>query len=120
LSLSDGGIDAFKEILSLYDLPRSEISQRQIAGVTGLESKAAQTWLTGNPFACMVRGTEVRMTIDEESFVGSGVHVFAEVINRFLGLYVNANSFTQLVVVSSKTEEELLRCSPRSGDLSLV
>lgn len=120
LSLSDGGIEAFKEILSLYDLPRSATSQRQISGVAGLDSKASQTWLKGNPFSCMVRGTEVRMSIDEDSFVGSGIHVFAEVVNRFLGLYVHANSFTQLVIASHKTGEELLRCSPRSGDLNLV
>lgn len=120
LSLSDGGVDAFKEILSLYDLPRSVISQHQINGVKQIASKASQTWLKGNPFSCLVRGTEVRITIDEESFVGSGIHVFANVIDRFLSLYTNANSFTQLVMLSEKTGEELLRCLPRSGDLSLV
>jgi type VI secretion system protein ImpG len=120
LSLSEGGIEAFQEILSLYDLPGSATSQRQISGVVGLESKAAQTWLKGNPFACLVRGTEVRITIDEENFVGSGIHVFAHVVDCFLGLYVHANSFTQLVIISHKTGEELLRCLPRSGDLNLV
>jgi type VI secretion system protein ImpG len=67
-----------------------------------------------------VRGVEVRLTIDEEAFVGSGIHAFAHIIDRFLGLYVHANSFTQLVMVSNKTGEELLRCKPRSGDLSLL
>jgi type VI secretion system protein ImpG len=76
--------------------------------------------LKGNPFACLVRGTEVRITIDEENFVGSGIHVFAHVVDCFLGLYVHANSFTQLVIISHKTGEELLRCLPRSGDLNLV
>ncbi len=120
LSLAKGGLEAFLEILRLYDLPRSAISQRQIGGVVGIEHKSATTWLPGNPFACMVRGIEVRMTIDEESFVGSGVHAFAQIVERFLGLYVNANSFTQLVIASKRTGEELLRCLPRSGDLSLV
>jgi type VI secretion system protein ImpG len=36
------------------------------------------------------------------------------------GLYVHANSFTQLVIKSNKNGEELLRCLPRSGDLSLL
>lgn len=120
LSLSKGGLEAFQEMLRLYDLPRSATSQRQIGGLLGIEHKAAKAWLPGNPFACLVRGIEVRLTIDEESFVGSGIHVFAHIIDRFLGLYVTANSFTQLIIVSSKTGEELLRCLPRSGDLSLV
>ena len=120
LSLADGGLDAFREMLTLYDLPRSPSSQRQIGGIAAIAHKAANAWLPGNPFACLVRGVEVRLTIDEEAFVGSGIHAFAHIIERFLGLYVHANSFTQLVMVSNKTGEELLKCSPRSGDLSLL
>jgi type VI secretion system protein ImpG len=120
LSLSDGGVDAFREMLALYDLPRSPSSLRQIGGIAAIAQKAVTAWLPGNPFACLVRGMEVRLTIDEEAFVGSGIHAFAHVIERFLALYVHANSFTQLVLVSSKTGEELLRCAPRSGDSSLL
>ncbi|MGZ8301927.1 MAG: type VI secretion system baseplate subunit TssF [Telluria sp.] len=120
LSLADGGLDAFREMLALYDLPRSPSSQRQIGGIAAIAHKAANAWLPGNPFACLVRGVEVRLTIDEEAFVGSGIHAFAHIIERFLGLYVHANSFTQLVIVSNKTGEELLKSTPRSGDLSLL
>jgi type VI secretion system protein ImpG len=120
LSLSGGGIAAFREMLTLYDLPRSPASQRQIGGVLAVEHRATTAWLAGNPFACMVRGIEVRLTIDEEAFVGSGVDAFAHIVERFLGLYVHANSFTQLVIISNKTGGELLRCTPRSGDLSLL
>jgi type VI secretion system protein ImpG len=120
LSLGDGGLDAFREMLALYDLPRSPSSQRQISGIAAIDQKAATAWLPGNPFACLVRGVEVRLTIDEEAFVGSGIHAFTHIIERFLALYVHANSFTQLVVVSSKTGEELFKCTPRSGDLSLL
>jgi type VI secretion system protein ImpG len=88
--------------------------------VQAVEYKATNSWLPGNPFASLVRGMEVRLTIDEEAFVGSGIHAFAHVIERFLGLYVHANSFTQLVVVAGKTGEELFKCKPRSGDLSLL
>jgi type VI secretion system protein ImpG len=120
LSLSGGGLEAFREMLVLYDLPRSPISQRQISGIEAIAHQAANAWLPGNPFPCLVRGVEVRLTIDEEAFVGSGIHAFAHIVERFLGLYVHANSFTRLVVVSKKNGEELLRCTPRSGDLNLV
>lgn len=120
LSLTDGGVEALREMLAMYDLPRSPSSQRQIGGIAAVAHKAANAWLPGNPFACLVRGMEVRLTIDEEAFVGSGIHAFSHVMERFLGLYVHANSFTQLVMVSSKTGEELLKCMPRSGDLSLL
>ncbi|MEO7496728.1 MAG: type VI secretion system baseplate subunit TssF [Massilia sp.] len=120
LSLSNGGLEAFREMLTLYDLPRSPTSQRQISGIEAITHHPANAWLPGNPFPCLVRGVEVRLTIDQEAFVGSGIHAFAHIVERFLGLYVHANSFTQLVVLAKKNGEELLRCKPRSGDLSLV
>jgi len=120
LSLADSGVEAFREMLTLYDLPRSATSQRQIRGVHAIDSKAANAWLPGNPFACLVRGIEVRLTIDEEAFIGSGIHAFAHVVECFLGLYVHANSFVQLAIVSKKTGEDIWRCAPRSGDSSLV
>ncbi len=120
LSLADGGVEAFREMLALYDLPRSASSQRQIGGIAGIEQRPASAWLSGNPFTCLVRGVDVRLSIDEEAFVGSGIHAFAHIVERFLALYVHANSFTRLVVVSNKSGEDLWTCSPRSGDLSLL
>lgn len=120
LSLTKGGVDAFRETLTLYDLSRSATTQRQIGAISSIEHRATTAWLPGNPFASLVRGVEVRLTLDEEGFVGSGLHVFASLIDRFLGLYVHVNSFTQLVITSKRNGEELLRCRPRSGDLSLA
>ena len=120
LSISAGGVEAFREMLALYDLPRAPSSQRQIGGVRSIEQQATSAWLAGNPFNCLVRGVQVRLAIDEEAFVGSGIHAFATIVERFLALYVHANSFTQLVIVSAKTGEALCTCQPKSGDLSLL
>jgi type VI secretion system protein ImpG len=120
LSLSAGGVDALKETLRLYDLPRSATNRRLIDGVLAIDFKPATAWLPGNPFATFVRGTEVRLTLDEQSFVGSGLHLFAQLMDHFFGLYVHANSFVQLKVISSKTGEELMTCPRRSGDSPLM
>lgn len=120
LSLLQGGLDTFREVLRVYDLSRSAISARQIEGVVGLDHQTTTTWLSRGKYSAVVRGVEVTLTVDEESFVGTGIHVFAEVIDRFLGFYVHANSFTQLVLVSERTSEELLRCAPRGSDTTLA
>jgi type VI secretion system protein ImpG len=120
LSLSGGGIDALKEMLRLYDLPRSATNRRQIDGLKSVEFKPATAWLQGEPYATFVRGTEVRLTVDEDSFVGSGLGLFAALLDRFFGLYVHANSFTKLTLVSARTQEEVLSCPPRNGEMSLV
>ncbi|KAA3653754.1 MAG: type VI secretion system baseplate subunit TssF [Proteobacteria bacterium] len=116
LSLSNSGLPAFKEMLALYDLPRSASSRQQIDGIQGISHQHATTWLPGKPFASFVRGLEVRLTIDEARFVGSGLDAFSRCMDRFLGLYVHLNSFIQLIVVSARTGEELIRCAPRTGE----
>lgn len=116
LSLSGSGVHAFRELLTLYDLPRSATSRRQIDGIVAIDQQPVTVWLPGSPFASFVRGLEVRLTVDEESLVGSGVDAFAQVIDRFLGLYAHLNSFTRLVLVSSQSGQELIRCAPRAGE----
>jgi type VI secretion system protein ImpG len=120
LSLVEGGPSAFRELLKLYDLQRSAISARQIEGIVNLTHQPVTAWLPGKYFASVARGTEIRLVIDEVSFVGIGLHVFAQVIDHFFGLYAHANSFTQLVLVSANTGEEVLRCLPRNGSSILV
>ncbi len=120
LSLSAGGLDALKEMLRLYDLPRSAINRRQVDGLSEIAFKPTTAWLPGEPYATFVRGTEVRLTVDEDSFVGTGLGLFAAVLDRFFGLYVHANSFVQLTLVSARTQEVVLTCPPRNGDLTLL
>lgn len=120
MSLLQGGLETLKEVLRLYDLSRSATSMRQLEGLTGLDYQPTTAWLPRGNYAAVVRGTQVTLTVNEESFVGVGVHVFAQVIDKFLGLYSQANSFTQLVIMSDTTEQELLRCPPRGGDSTLA
>ncbi len=120
LSLTGSGLRAFQEMLTLYDLPRSAAARRQIEGIRAISQTEKTVWMPGKPFASFVRGIEVSLVVDESSFVGSGLDVFARCIDRFLGLYVSLNSFVQLVVLSSRSGEELIRCAPRNGDSILA
>ena len=61
-----------------------------------------------------LKARDVRLSIEEAAFADSGMHAFAHIVERFLGLYVHTNSFTRLLLVSNKTGDELLRCKPRS------
>ena len=120
LTLSAGGIDALKELLRLYDLPRSASTRRQLDGIVAIDFKPASACLPGNPFPVFVRGTEIRLSVDEQNFVGIGLRLFAQVLDHFFGLYAHANSFTRLLLVSSRTHEELIACPRRSGHSPLV
>lgn len=120
LSLAQKGIEPLQETLRLYDLPRSASNEKILAGIVAIEHQASTQWLPGKPFSCLARGVEVILTIDEDNFVGSGLHVFAKLLDAFFALYVHINSFTQVSLRSKKTGEVLLKCAPRSGDSNLV
>lgn len=120
VSLVEGGVETLREMLRLYDLPRSPISASQIDGIVDLAHQSTTAWLTGRPFGSVVRGTEIRLSIDESRFVGTSIHAFADVLDHFFALYVHANSFTRFILVSSETGEELIRCPERSGESILV
>ncbi len=115
LSLSGTGVDALKEMLNLYNLPRSAINKRLLDGIHEVEYRPSTVYLSGKPFANFVRGIEVRLAVDETHFVGSGLYLFASVLEHFFALYVQVNSFAQLVIVSARTHEELIKCPPRNG-----
>jgi type VI secretion system protein ImpG len=120
LSLSGRGIDALREMLRLYDLPRDAANRRQVDGLAAIDFKPATAWLPGKPFATFVRGTEVRLSVDEQSFVGTGLGLFAAVLDHFFGLYVQVNSFSQLTILSSRTQKVLFSCPARNGANPLV
>lgn len=115
LSLSAGGLDAIKEMLRLYDLPRSQTNRTMLDGLVRIDYLPATAFLPGQPFSAFVRGTEIRLTVEESHFVGSGLRLFAQVMDHFFGLYTHINSFIQLKLVSARTQEELIVCERRTG-----
>jgi type VI secretion system protein ImpG len=118
-SLATEGADGLREMLALYDVTGSAVSRRQIAGIIALEHAEATAWIRHKRGPSLAHGTEVRLTIDEEAFVGAGLHLFVQVIDQFFAQYVQMNSFIELVILSHQSGEELFRCKPRSGSMPL-
>src|SRR5450830_1681558 len=111
---------ALRETLSLYDLAQSPVARRQISAITAVEAVDSTAWVRHQRGSSLVHGTEVRVTVDQDAFIGNGLHLFAQVLEQFFGLAAHLNSFVELVILSSHDGKELLRCTPRSGSLSLV
>jgi type VI secretion system protein ImpG len=120
LSLVDDGREAFQEILKLYDFTGSSYSEKQIDGITSLSSRRHFARLISENGISFARGTRVEMQFDEENFAGSGVFLFASVIERFLGEYASLNSFSQLVAGTRQRKEILKEWPPRAGERILL
>jgi type VI secretion system protein ImpG len=129
LSLADPleGLEALQEILRIYDFSESEVGQQQAAvtrqlieGITALSTKRVVGRTGGGPASGFCRGIEVNIELDEQKYVGTGVYLFAAVLERFLGLYAGLNSFTQLVAKTTQGERYFKKWPPRAGELPLV
>ena len=121
LSLVDTpqGAEALREILRLYDPANSEETRALIDGLHDISARRIVGRVGGPVAAGFCRGVEVTLHLDEEKYTGSGVYLFASVLERFLGLYSSLNSFTKTVV---KTDRRPNLCSwpPRAGEQVLI
>jgi type VI secretion system protein ImpG len=117
---ADGSPEALQEILMLYDLMDSAATRRQIAGLQRITAKPAVRQIGTRIGGGFVRGLETTIEFDEEQYVGSGLFLFASVLERFLGLYASVNSFNEFVAVTSQREGILKRWPPRAGQQILL
>jgi type VI secretion system protein ImpG len=129
LSLGGGedGRAALQELLRLYDFSDPELNQQQSAvvqqmidGVTSVRSRPVVGRIGGAGAAGFCRGTEVTIEFDETKYVGNPLFLFATVLERFLGLYVSVNSFTQLVATTAQGQAIIKKWPPRAGEQPLA
>ena len=111
--------EVLREILKLYDFGEADYVQKQILGLTAVSSR--QVWRRvrterGSGFA---RGVEATLEFDEDNYRGTGVYLFSSVLEKFLGLYVSINSFSE-TIVTTKQRGVLKRWTARSGQQPLL
>jgi type VI secretion system protein ImpG len=104
----------------LYDHLNSTATRKQIEGLTRIRSERVTRRVGRRIDEGYVRGVETTVEFDEEHFVGSGLYLFASVLERFLGLYASVNSFTQLVATVKHREGVLKRWAPRAGEQQML
>jgi type VI secretion system protein ImpG len=122
LSLADAGDgrapQALREMLKLYlldDLDDYDQKQRWIQGIIGVSSRRVAARVGHRGGVC--QGVEIRLELDEERFSDRAAYLFCSVLDRFIGAWVNINSFTRLVSTSRERESrrEQWTWPPRAG-----
>ncbi|MDX2039567.1 MAG: type VI secretion system baseplate subunit TssF [Isosphaeraceae bacterium] len=123
LTSNSSGLASLQEILRLYELGEDasnesagSISRQLIDGIVSLESRPGVGRIgdpTGGGFA---RGVKVTLEFEEQNYLGSGVYLFASVLERFLGLYASINSFIQLSARTTQSRTPFKVWPPRAGE----
>jgi type VI secretion system protein ImpG len=108
---ADGGLDALRELLLLYDFGDR---RNLIEGVTAVSTEP----VTGRTrTGAVVGGVQVKVGFDRSKYVGSSAFLLAAVLERFFGTQVSINSFSQLVIFDGQRE---VRWPPRAGEKTLL
>jgi type VI secretion system protein ImpG len=116
MSIVQGGEEALREILSLYDFENSPATRQLINGIVSLSSRHT----TKRMERSFCRGVQVTIEFDEDKYVGTGLYLFASILERFLAQYVSVNSFSQLIAKSMQRKEVIKQWPPRNGNRVLL
>ena len=122
LSLAGGehALVALREILGLYSAYDDASLRGQLAGLIGLNCRPVVRRIGNEAWRGFCRGTEIKLELDEDSFVGSHPFLLASVLNRFFGLYASINAFTQLVLTSRQRHGIWKTWEPLAGDRAVL
>ena len=122
LSIADeeDGADALREILKLYDFTNSRVVAQHIAGIDSVRSQRKTARITDGLFTGFCRGVEITIDFDPEKYAGTGMYLFASVLDRFLGLYASINSFTRTITRTKNSEQPFKRWPHRTGEQIVI
>ena len=120
LSLVEGGVDALREILRLYNPAETQTTSAQIEGLTSVQSSRKIARLDSEHGFVFCQGVAIDAEMDEDKFAGSGAYLLASVLERFFGLYSAVNSFTQLRVSTRQRKGIVWKWPIRSGEQAVA
>jgi type VI secretion system protein ImpG len=120
LSLTEEGRTAMQEILRLHNASDTAASENQVGSILKMKSAPGFALVDSAYGLIPARGIKVEMEFDEQQFAGSGLYLFAAVLDRFLAGYASMNSFSQLSARSTLRKEALGKWPPRAGTQALL
>ncbi len=116
VSLTD--VEHLRELLRIYDFlsehdaQEALARQRMLDGIVSVNSRFTQRVVRGAP----LRGVQIEVTLNEDHFAGDGdAYLFGCILDRFFGLYVTLNGFSQLNLHFERTGQ-VYKFKPRWGE----
>jgi type VI secretion system protein ImpG len=112
---NDGqGAAALRELLMLYVNRNDQFMMRQIDGIRSTASVPIVRRVATEGPLTFARGLEIKVTMEEGAFEGSGIFILGAVLAEFFSRYVSVNSFTETLVIS-ESRGEIMRWPSKIG-----
>ncbi|MCD8140451.1 MAG: type VI secretion system baseplate subunit TssF [Planctomycetaceae bacterium] len=112
------GAKALRQLLRLYSPPGDAVADRQINGLVNLEAYGDVEFLRPTrqlPLGGVAQGMEFRVQVRRDAFRGSSIYVFGSVLDIFLGLNADINSFTRLKLHTTEHRKAVYAWPARNG-----
>lgn len=111
----DDGVHRLKETLELYNLREDPATSRLIAQLKQVEVKPSCARLDPADPGSLAQGLEVTLTFHAEAAEFVDFYLFCSLLERFIGMYVPINSFTQTVTQLESVNNSVTHWPRRSG-----
>ncbi|MGL5010384.1 MAG: type VI secretion system baseplate subunit TssF, partial [Paracoccaceae bacterium] len=111
--------ESLREILSLFIDPLDTTTEAQLRGLISVATRPIIRSIRRGDGFFAARGIEVKLTMDDAAFEGSGIMLLGAVLDRFFAEYASVNSFTQTVLVSAD-RGQIVTFPPRTGTGPLI
>lgn len=103
-----------RQMLELYIDEQRGSDQRQLEGIVSVSSRPVVRQRRNRSHVEIAHGLEIKVTVDESAFEGTGAYLLGSVLERYFARYASVNSFTE-TVLSSIQRNELARWPVRLG-----
>lgn len=109
-----------KELLELYNLPKSKENHLIIDAIKNIEFELTHRLVEAKPFPMFVRGVKVKMKINAQVFRGHSLYLFSQLLSYIFNLKVQMNSFVDVSIFDTNSEQELYQCVQNVGGKKLL
>jgi type VI secretion system protein ImpG len=122
LSIADGegGAEALREMLRLYDFVDAPESQAIVDSVISIASRRGVARVAVGDAISLAHGVDIDVTLNPASLPPGGAFLFASVLDRFFGLYAAVNAFTRLTARLEHRSGALRTWPARTGEKILL
>ena len=118
--MKDNAVSHIKELLELYNLSKSKENHLIIDSIKNIHFSLAQKLVEAKPFPLFVRGVKVNLSIDAQFFRGHSLYIFTQLLSHIFNLKVQMNSYVDVIVSDSNSQQELYQCVQNVGGKKLL
>lgn len=118
--VGEGGAGALREMLRLYNLSDNEAADASIATLVDVSARPGTARVPGMRPGAFCRGLDVDLVFDQRGWQTNGLYPLAAVLERFLALHGQINSFVRTRARLREREAPVGTWPPRAGARALL